>query len=110
VAVRIDAREVVPRSLLAARVVVGWLSPSPQLGQTAMLLQAAQPLTCRFTTQQLVDLLKRPTCIREVRAIILEQLSNRYRRPFADVWEFVEYAEKNLPEIDFKSPPKRSWK
>lgn len=30
-----------------------------------------------------------------------------YRREFADVWEFVEFAEQRLPDVDLKSPPKR---
>jgi hypothetical protein len=38
----------------------------------------------------------------------LEQLSNRYRRPFAHAWEFVEWAEKNEPGLDFTTPPKRN--
>jgi hypothetical protein len=32
---------------------------------------------------------------------------SRYNRHFADQWEFVEFAEKHLPDIDLKSPPKR---
>jgi hypothetical protein len=73
-------------------------------------LQAVEPFPCRFTTQQLVDLLKMPTCVGEARAVILEQLSNRYKRPFADVWDFVEFAETQLPDIDLRSPPKRPRK
>jgi hypothetical protein len=107
VATRIEPRKVAPRTLLAAQTVAGWLLPSPQLGQAAALLQAAEPLPCRFSTQWLVDLLKMPTCVGEARAVILEQLSNRYKQPFADQWEFVEFAEKHLPDIDLKSPPKR---
>jgi hypothetical protein len=34
-------------------------------------------------------------------------LGNRYKQPFGDVWEFVEFAEMHLPDIDLKSPPKR---
>jgi hypothetical protein len=108
VAARIEPEEVVPRSLLAARAVSSWMSLSPQLGNAGLLLQAAEPIASRFGTQQLVDLLKMPTCVGEARTVILEQLSNRYKRPFADVWEFVEWAEKNEPGLDFKSPPKRN--
>jgi hypothetical protein len=107
VAVRIDPGEAAPRSRLAARAVAGWLSPAPQLGQAEVLLQAAEPLPCRFTTQQLVDLLKMPTCVDEARTVILEQLSNRYKRPFIDVWKFVEWAQEHEPGLDFTSPPRR---
>ena len=84
------------------------MSPATRLSGLATLTQAAQPLPSRLSTQQLVDLLKMPTCVGEARTVILEQLSNRYKRPFADVWDFVEWAEKNEPSLDFKSPPKRN--
>jgi tRNA A-37 threonylcarbamoyl transferase component Bud32 len=105
--VRVDPGEASTRSPLTARAVAGWLTPSPQLGNLTVLLQAAEPLPCRFTTQQLVDLLKMPTCVGEARAVILEQLSYRYRRSFADVWDFVEWAEKYEPGLDFTTPPRR---
>jgi tRNA A-37 threonylcarbamoyl transferase component Bud32 len=108
VAVRIDPEATTPRCRLAAGTVAGWLSPSPHLGNAATLLQASEPLPCRFTTQQLVDLLKRPTCIGEARTVFLELLANRYKRPFTDVWEFVEWAEKHEPGLDFTSPPQRN--
>lgn len=71
-------------------------------------MPALHPLPCRFTTQQLVDLLKMPTCVGDTRIVILGLLANRYKRPFADIWEFVEWAEKNEPGLDFTSPPKRN--
>jgi hypothetical protein len=110
VATRIEPGEVAPHSLLAARTVAGWLTLSPQLGQAVTLLQAAEPLPCRFPTQQLVDFLKMPTCVGPFRAVVLQMLGNRYRRTFADQWEFVDFAETHLPDIDLKSPPKRPRK
>jgi hypothetical protein len=55
----------------------------------------------------MVDILKLPVCVGEARTVVLEMLGQRYHRTFADQWEFVDYAEKHLPEIDLKSPPKR---
>jgi hypothetical protein len=107
-AARSDPGEAAARSLLVARAITSGLSPSPHPGNAATLLQAVQPLPCRFTTQQLVALLKMPTCIGKARTVLLEQLSNRYRRPFADVWEFVEWAQQHEPGLDFTSPPKRN--
>jgi hypothetical protein len=49
-----------------------------------------------------------PTCVGEARTVIVEQLGYRYKRTFADIWEFVEWAEKNEPGLDFTSPPKRN--
>jgi hypothetical protein len=100
--------EVVPRSLLSAQAVTDWISPSPHPGNIAILPRAIEPLPCRFTTQQLVDLLKMPACVGEARTVILEQLSNRYKRSFADLWEFVEWAQEHEPGLDFTSPPKRN--
>jgi hypothetical protein len=108
VATRVEPKEIASRSLLATRTVASWLSPLPHLGHAATLLQASQPLPCRFTTQQLVDLLKMPTCVGKARSIILQLLADRYKRPFADVWEFVEWAEKYEPGLDFTTPPKRN--
>ena len=68
---------------------------------------ASEPLPCRFSDQQLVELLKMPTCSGAGRRVILDQLGNRHRRSFADHWEFVRFAkEKNLG-LDFLSPPRR---
>jgi hypothetical protein len=108
VATRIDPAEAAPRSLLVARAAGSWLSPSPHVGNAAILLKAAEPLPCRFTTQQLVDLLKMPTCSGQARTVILELLANRYKRPFADIWEFVEWAQHHEPSLDFTSPPRRN--
>jgi hypothetical protein len=62
---------------------------------------------CRLTTQQLVELLKLPTCTGEVRRLVLDQLGNRYRRTFADVWEFVGFAQEQRLDLDFTTPPQR---
>jgi hypothetical protein len=107
VTTRIEPKEAASRSPLAARAIAGWLSPVPQLGPAAVLLQAAEPLPCRLSTQQLVDLLKMPT-VWAGQAVFLELLANRYKRPFADVWEFVEWAQQHEPSLDFTSPPKRN--
>jgi hypothetical protein len=63
--------------------------------------------TCRLSTQQLVDLLKLPTCIGVVRRMILDQLERRYRRRFPDRWAFVHFAQEQKLDLDFITPPKR---
>src|SRR5262249_39842994 len=107
VAARIEPLEVAPRSHLVTRAVVGYLLQTPHLGNAATLMQSLEPLPCRFSTQQVVDLLKMPTCVDEARSAFLELLRNRYKQPFVDLWEFVEWAEKHEPGIDFTTPPKR---
>ena len=37
----------------------------------------------------------------------LEQAGNRYQRPFADLWEFVRFAEEQKLGLDLTSPPQR---
>jgi uncharacterized protein (DUF2267 family) len=69
---------------------------------------AAAPFPCRLTTQELVDLLKMPTCIGDVRKVVLKHLSNRYGRPFPDHWAFVRYATEQKLGLDFTSPPRRA--
>jgi hypothetical protein len=68
---------------------------------------AAEPLPCRLPTQDLVELLKMPTCVREVRRVILDQLGNRYGRRFDTHWDFVRYAQQQRLKLDFTTPPKR---
>jgi hypothetical protein len=110
VTTRIEPVEAAPRALLVARTVTSWMSPFPHPGNIATLVRAAEPLPCRLTSQQLVDLLKMPTCVGEAQAVILELLAKRYKRTFADQWDFVEFAETYLPDIDLKSPPKQPEK
>ncbi len=69
--------------------------------------EAWQPLSGRLNEQQLVDLLKALTCRREARQVIVARLGNQCGRPFADMWEFVEWAKENRPDLDLTSPPAR---
>jgi hypothetical protein len=91
-----------------ARTIGAMLSPPTRLSALATLSQASKKSSQSwFTTQQLVDLLKMPTCVDSVRSAVLDLLGERYERKFANQWEFVDFAEKHLPDIDLKSPPKR---
>jgi hypothetical protein len=67
----------------------------------------AEPLPCRLTTQELVELLKMPTCFGPARRVVLDQLENRYKRRFCNHWAFVRYAQENGLNLDFTTPPKR---
>jgi hypothetical protein len=105
--VRVDSPTFLQRSaaLLAA---LGHLGSEDHfvaiLPSLAVLMR---PLPYRFSSQELVELLKQPTCVGLARRIILDQLENRYGRRFRDHWEFVHFAHKHLPELDLTSPPRR---
>jgi hypothetical protein len=58
---------------------------------------------CRLTTQELVDLLKMPTCFGQARRVVLDHLGNR----FVNHWAFVRFASEQGLELDFTTPPKR---
>jgi hypothetical protein len=73
----------------------------------ALLRPALAPLPCSLSTPDLVELLKQPTCVGRARRVILDQLENRYRRPFADQWAFVRFAKEQKLGLDFTSPPQR---
>jgi hypothetical protein len=60
-----------------------------------------------LSTQDLVDLLKMPTCFGEARKVVLKHLGNRYGRTFANHWEFVRFAQEQHLDLDLLSPPKR---
>jgi hypothetical protein len=75
---------------------------------TAVLPEPAlEPLPCRLSTPELVELLKQPNCVGPIRRVILDQLENRYRRKFADHWAFVRFAQERKLGLDFTTPPQR---
>ena len=75
------------------------------LTAVSFLLPASEPLPCRLSDQQLVELLKMPTCVGAARRVVLDHLGIRYRRTFADVWEFVRFAKEQRLDLDLTSPP-----
>jgi serine/threonine protein kinase len=85
---------------------VGASDRQPLLALSA-LAPALKPLPCRLSTHQLVDLLKSPFCVGRARRVVLDQLENRYRRKFADHWEFVRFAQQQNLGLDFTTPPRR---
>jgi serine/threonine protein kinase len=96
------------RRAVALTGAIGTLAGTGQhLASLAFLGPAVEPLPCVLSPQQLVDLLKMPTCLGSARRVVLDYLGYGCRRWFRDQWEFVEYARDHLPEIDLTSPPKR---
>jgi hypothetical protein len=63
--------------------------------------------SCQLTTQELVDLLKMPTCVGVARRIVLDHLGNRYGHLFVNHWAFVRFAQAQNLGLDFTTPPKR---
>jgi len=91
--------------ILAGAVALGAAQPQfllPSLGP------ALRPLPCPLTTQELVELLKNPFCVGQPRKMVLQQLANRYRRPFASVWEFLRFAREQHLDLDVTTPPQRT--
>jgi WD40 repeat protein len=73
----------------------------------ATLGPALEPVPCRVSTPDLVELLKQPTCTGPARRVILDQLGNRYHQQFADQWAFVRFAQEQSLGLDFTTPPRR---
>jgi hypothetical protein len=71
------------------------------------LAEASRPLPSRFTEQQLIDLLKMPTCLEPARLVFVRQLGWQCGQNFANQWELVEWARENRPDLDLSSPPVR---
>ncbi|HVS40361.1 MAG TPA: hypothetical protein VMS17_32690, partial [Gemmataceae bacterium] len=69
------------------------------------LEESSRPLPGRLTEQQLVDLLKMPTCVKPARQVIVRQLGWQCGETFANQWEFVEWARQHRPDLDLTSPP-----
>lgn len=77
-----------------------------------MTVGAIMPLTIqrrksRFSSIDLVELLKNPLCLGAAREVVLEALAARHRRAFADHWEFVRFAQDQQLGFDFTTPPRR---
>jgi hypothetical protein len=97
------------RGAVATATAVGLACGGP-LPALAAWPSAAEPLACRLTTPELVELLKYPTCFGAARQVVLKHLGNRYGRTFANHWEFVRFAREHNLGLDFTSPPKRPGK
>jgi len=74
---------------------------------TAIPRVMSEPFPCRLTTQDLVNLLKMPTCIGAARRVVLDHLGSRYGRRFANHWAFVRFAREQNLDLDFNTPPRR---
>jgi hypothetical protein len=79
----------------------------PVLSAITAVAFAAEPFPCRLTTQELVDLLKMPTCFGPARRVVLDHLGNRCGRRFINHWAFVRFAREQGLELDFTTPPMR---
>lgn len=90
----------------AAAMTVGSAGTTPFSAPSA-LPAASELRSCPLSTQDLVELLKMPTCFGEARKVVLKHLGNRYDRVFANHWEFVRYAQEHHLDLDLTSPPKR---
>jgi tRNA A-37 threonylcarbamoyl transferase component Bud32 len=92
------------RTVVAAAVASAANGP---LASLPFLPESVEPFPCSFPSQDLVDLLKMPTCVGKARRIILDYLRNRYHRRFNTHWDFVRYAQEQGLNLDFTTPPKR---
>jgi hypothetical protein len=104
---RADTRELSRRAAAVVAAVGCPAGCGHAVGTPALLRPALAPLPCRFSTPELVEFLKYPTCVGPARRVILDQLEQRHRRPFADHWAFVRFANEQKLDLDFTSPPQR---
>jgi hypothetical protein len=102
-----DASPTLLRPRLTAVTSAVGLSMFESLSVLPALPAVDEPLPCRLATQELVELLKMPTCLGNARQVILRHLGNRYGRTFVNHWEFVRFARERGLDLDFTSPPKR---
>jgi hypothetical protein len=57
--------------------------------------------------QDLVNLLKQPTCVGSARDVVLDEFGRRRGRTFADVWELADWLREHEPDVDLAAPPRR---
>jgi hypothetical protein len=99
-------RPEVSRRATALTTALGLAGAGP-LATLPALPAAGEPLRCRLSTQDLVELLKMPTCFGEARKVVLKHLGRRYGKEFASSWDFVRFAQEQHLDLDFTAPPKR---
>jgi tRNA A-37 threonylcarbamoyl transferase component Bud32 len=95
------------RALAVATATVRLQDGQGLLTTLCVLRPVVEPLPRLFSDQELVDLLKHPLCVNEARRVVLDHLGTRYKRTFADQWEFVRFAEEQKLGLDLTTPPKR---
>jgi hypothetical protein len=81
------------------------VSAGQPLTALAPLLYSSEPPPGHLSPQQIVDLLKMPTCVGYARRVVLDHLGKRYHHTFADPWELVRFAEEQKLGLDFNRPP-----
>jgi hypothetical protein len=52
-----------------------------------------------------VELLKHPGCVGTCRKVVLASLGEERGRPFAHLWEAVDWLRSQRPAIDLTAPP-----
>jgi hypothetical protein len=80
-------------------------SLSPAAAQA--LAEGMRSLASKLSQQEVVNLLKSPLCVGRARESLLLHLGQQHQRTFRDLWEFVEWARVNEPNLDLTSPPNR---
>jgi hypothetical protein len=74
--------------------------------QLRMLAGALKAVPGTLDPQQLINLLKWPASIGDLRSALLDRLEKQTSQTFdGNIWKMVEWAQKQ--GLDVKSPPKR---
>jgi hypothetical protein len=71
------------------------------------LSQALVELAERAGEQTLVDLMKRPDCVRRAADLLRGVLAKRLGTDFADSWEMADWLRRHRPDLDLDSLPQR---
>jgi hypothetical protein len=98
-AVRGQTPESIPRRPGAGG--LGWLDKLQWVPPALRPRHPAKPLP----PQALVELLKHPFCLGEAQRVVLDALASTSGREFADLWEFVAYAQEQQKQLDLLKAP-----
>jgi hypothetical protein len=64
-------------------------------------------LAKHLSLEQMVEMLRQPTCVGTAREVLLAELGRRKGRTFTDLWQLVEYLQDNARHIDLDAPAPR---
>jgi hypothetical protein len=71
------------------------------------LSTALAELAARMDEPALVELLKRPDCVRRAPGVLRAVLGKRLGVDFADSWAMAEWLRQHRPDLDLDSPPQQ---
>jgi hypothetical protein len=105
VAKKLDSQQAQELNEAAAHLVITYLGINTDYDElSGTHARVLGDIIGKLDRQVLVNALKDPFCVTPARQIVLKELGRRAGQTFADLWEFVSWAEQHEPTLDLRTP------